>query len=94
MILGIVFLLQGNPSAAPMNASHLLPQWTGIASLVLIVNNFLSYSGMEMNCGARLVAREAAQRIPEGDVLRGRAGAAHLHPARARDQLGGSGAGN
>jgi glutamate:GABA antiporter len=49
VILGVVYLLQGNTSAAPMNASHLLPEWTGIASLVLIVNNFLSYSGMEMN---------------------------------------------
>ncbi len=49
MILGVVYLLQGNASAAPMNASHLVPQWTGIASLVLIVNDFLSYSGMEMN---------------------------------------------
>src|SRR6201991_4712200 len=49
VILGIVYLLQGNASAAPMNADHLIPQWTGIASLVLIVNNFLSYSGMEMN---------------------------------------------
>jgi glutamate:GABA antiporter len=49
VILGIVYLLQSNPSAAPMDADHLIPQWTGIASLVLIVNNFLSYSGMEMN---------------------------------------------
>ncbi|MEU3480366.1 APC family permease [Streptomyces sp. NPDC033754] len=49
VVLGMVFLGQGNPSAAPMNADHLLPQWTGLASLVLIVNNFLSYSGMEMN---------------------------------------------
>src|SRR5689334_11317320 len=49
VILGIVYLGQGNASAAPMNASHFLPEWTGIASLVLIVNNFLSYSGMEMN---------------------------------------------
>ncbi|HEX6026181.1 MAG TPA: APC family permease [Solirubrobacter sp.] len=49
VVLGIVYLVQGNPSAAPMNADHLIPQWTGIASLVLIVNNFLSYSGMEMN---------------------------------------------
>src|ERR1700760_1050644 len=48
VILGIVYLLQGNASAAPMDASHLIPKWTGIASLVLIVNNFLSYSGMEM----------------------------------------------
>jgi putative glutamate/gamma-aminobutyrate antiporter len=49
VILGIVYLLQGNSSAAPMDADHLIPEWTGIASLVLIVNNFLSYSGMEMN---------------------------------------------
>ena len=32
-----------------MNASHLLPQFAGLASLVLIVNNFLSYAGMEVN---------------------------------------------
>jgi putative glutamate/gamma-aminobutyrate antiporter len=49
VVLGIVYLLQGNASAAPMDGDHLIPQWTGIASLVLIVNNFLSYSGMEMN---------------------------------------------
>ena len=49
VVLGIVYLMQGNTSAAPMDADHLIPQWTGIASLVLIVNNFLSYSGMEMN---------------------------------------------
>jgi amino acid transporter len=49
VVLGVVFLLQGNASAAPMSSGHLLPEWTGIASLVLIVNNFLAYSGMEMN---------------------------------------------
>jgi amino acid transporter len=49
VILCIIFLGQGNSSAAPMDASHILPAWAGIASLVLIVNNFLSYSGMEMN---------------------------------------------
>src|SRR5215207_2926381 len=49
VVLGAVFLGQGNPSAAPMTANNLLPAWAGLASLVLIVNNFLSYSGMEMN---------------------------------------------
>ncbi|MFI6870470.1 APC family permease [Nocardia sp. NPDC050406] len=49
VVLGLVFLAQGNSSAAPMDAEHLLPAWTGLASLVLIVNNFLSYAGMEMN---------------------------------------------
>lgn len=49
IVLGLVYLFQGNSSSAPMDADHLLPAWTGIASLVLIVNNFLSYAGMEMN---------------------------------------------
>lgn len=49
VVLALVFLGQGNSSAAPMDSSHILPAWAGLSSLVLIVNNFLSYSGMEMN---------------------------------------------
>lgn len=49
IILGVAYLMGGNNSAAPMDGSHILPAWAGISSLVLIVNNFLSYSGMEMN---------------------------------------------
>ncbi|MBE7193030.1 APC family permease [Gordonia polyisoprenivorans] len=49
VLLGIIYLIQGNPSAAPMSGSHLFPAWTGIASIVLIVSNFGAYSGMEMN---------------------------------------------
>jgi amino acid transporter len=62
--LGILFLGQGNPSAAPMNASHILPAWTGLASLVLIVNNFLSYSGMEMNAVHVSSLRHPAREFP------------------------------
>jgi amino acid transporter len=65
VVLGIVFLAQGNPSAAPMNAEHLLPAWTGIASLVLIVNNFLSYSGMEMNAVHVSDLRNPAKEFPK-----------------------------
>ena len=93
VILGIVYLLQGEPSAAPMDADHLIPQWTGIASLVLIVNNFLSYSGMEMNAVHVGSLRNPKQRVPAGDVLRVRARAADLHPAGAGDQLGDPGRG-
>jgi putative glutamate/gamma-aminobutyrate antiporter len=65
VILGIIYLLQGNASAAPMDASHLLPKWTGIASLVLIVNNFLSYSGMEMNAVHVSSLREPRKEFPK-----------------------------
>jgi hypothetical protein len=47
--MGAAYLIGGNASAAPLHVHDLLPAWAGIASLVLIVNNFLSYSGMEMN---------------------------------------------
>lgn len=49
VVLGVIYLGQGNASAAPMTPDHLLPAWTGIASIVLIVSNFGAYSGMEMN---------------------------------------------
>jgi amino acid transporter len=69
VILGMVFLGQGNASAAPMTASHLLPQWTGLASLVLIVNNFLSYSGMEMNAVHVSSLRKPAREFPKSMFL-------------------------
>lgn len=47
--LGIAYLVQGHHSAAPMNVHHLLPAWTGIASVVLVVNSFFTYAGIEVN---------------------------------------------
>ena len=67
--LGVVFLGQGNPSAAPMDADHLLPAWAGLASLVLIVNNFLSYSGMEMNAVHVGSLRNPAREFPRAIFL-------------------------
>ena len=64
-----MFLGQGNPSAAPMDADHLLPAWAGMASLVLIVNNFLSYSGMEMNAVHVSSLREPAKEFPKAMFL-------------------------
>jgi len=47
--LGIAYLAGGHASAAPMHVHDLLPAWAGIASLVLVVNNVLSFDGMEVN---------------------------------------------
>ncbi len=49
VVLGIAYLLQGHHSAAPINTHHLLPAWTGIASVVLVVNSFFTYAGIEVN---------------------------------------------
>jgi glutamate:GABA antiporter len=69
VLLGAVFLGQGNSSAAPMTADHLLPAWAGLASLVLIVNNFLSYSGMEMNAVHVSSLRDPGKEFPRSMFL-------------------------
>ncbi|HEX6151315.1 APC family permease [Nocardioides sp.] len=69
VFLGVVFLGQGNASAAPMDSDHLLPAWAGLASLVLIVNNFLSYSGMEMNAVHVGSLRNPAKEFPKAMFL-------------------------
>lgn len=69
VLLGMAFLGQGNASAAPMDAEHLLPAWTGIASLVLIVNNFLSYAGMEMNAVHVSSLKEPSREFPRSMFL-------------------------
>ncbi len=47
--LGVAYLAQGHHSEAPMAAHHLLPAWQGIASIVLVVNSFFTYAGVEVN---------------------------------------------
>jgi len=47
--LGAAYLLQGSHSAAPMTTHQILPAWHGLASLVLVVNSFFTYAGVEVN---------------------------------------------
>lgn len=49
VVLGVLYLSGGHQSAAPMHVHNIFPAWAGIASFVLIVNNFLSFTGMEVN---------------------------------------------
>ncbi|MGW2092998.1 APC family permease [Promicromonospora sukumoe] len=69
VVLGMVFLGQGNESAAPMTSDNIFPAWAGLASLVLIVNNFLSYSGMEMNAVHVSSLRNPAKEFPKSMFL-------------------------
>jgi amino acid transporter len=48
VVLAVIYLIEGNPSAAPMNVHHILPPWNGLASIVLIVNSFFTYAGIEV----------------------------------------------
>jgi amino acid transporter len=49
VVLGVIYLAQGHHSAAPINTHHILPAWTGLASIVLVVNSFFTYAGVEIN---------------------------------------------
>ena len=49
VILGVIYLAQGKHSAAPIDTHHILPAWSGLASVVLLVNSFFTYAGVEVN---------------------------------------------
>lgn len=49
VILGVIYLAEGNHSAAPMHVGHIFPAWSGLASIVLVVNSFFTYAGVEVN---------------------------------------------
>ncbi len=49
IVFGGIWLATGEPSQTSLEASAVIPPWTGIASIVLIVSNVLAYAGMEVN---------------------------------------------
>lgn len=50
VVFAVLFLSGGGASSlAPVAEAQWFPTWTGFASIVLIVSNFLAYAGMEMN---------------------------------------------
>ena len=69
LALGVAYLVQGHHPAAPMTARHLLPPWTGLASIVLIVNSFFTYSGVEVNAVHINELRNPARDYPRSIFL-------------------------
>jgi len=50
VVFALMFLFSGGQSQIPpVSQASFLPAWAGLSSIVLIVSNFLSYAGMEMN---------------------------------------------
>jgi glutamate:GABA antiporter len=63
--LGLAYLVQGYHSDAPMTAQHLLPAWNGLASIVLVVNSFFTYAGVEVNAVHVDELRNPAREYPK-----------------------------
>ena len=69
VVLAAIYLLQGNASAAPLNAHHVLPAWSGLTSIVLIVNSFFTYAGVEVNAVHVDELRDAPREFPKATLL-------------------------
>ena len=67
--LGVAYLVQPNHPAAPMTARHILPAWTGLGSIVLIVNSFFTYAGVEVNAVHVDELRNPAREYPRSIFL-------------------------
>jgi putative glutamate/gamma-aminobutyrate antiporter len=70
IVFAVLFLIGGGHSQlTPVNQAHWLPAWAGIASIVLIVSNFLSYAGMEMNAVHVTDMKKPGTEFPKAIVL-------------------------
>lgn len=45
----VIWLSDGQPSNTPLEINAAIPPWAGIASIVLIVSNFIAFAGLEVN---------------------------------------------
>lgn len=69
VVLAAVYLVQGNSSAAPLNAHHVLPPWHGLTSIVLVVNGFFTYAGVEVNAVHVDDLRDAPREFPKAVLV-------------------------
>ncbi len=69
VVLAGVYLVQGNSSAAPLNAHHVLPPWHGLTSIVLVVNGFFTYAGVEVNAVHVDDLRDAPREFPKAVLV-------------------------
>jgi len=69
VVLAAIYLLQGSHSAAPLNGHHVLPPWQGLTSIVLIVNAFFTYAGVEVNAVHVDELRNPAREFPKAILV-------------------------
>jgi glutamate:GABA antiporter len=69
VVLAAIYVLGGNASAAPLNAHHVLPPWHGLTSIVLIVNGFFTYAGVEVNAVHVDDLRDAPREFPRAVLV-------------------------
>lgn len=71
VVLMAIWLLDGRPSSTPLEFSAVVPPWAGIASIVLIVSNFIAFAGLEVNAVHVRDMRNPARGYPRALALAG-----------------------
>ena len=66
ILLMVVWLGKGEPSAVPLQASDLIPTGGGISSLVLIIGTFIAFAGLEVNAVHIREMRNPGRNYPKG----------------------------
>ncbi|MDP4013508.1 MAG: amino acid permease [Candidatus Nanopelagicales bacterium] len=69
IILGALWLSTGNRSQVPLEAGDMIPPFAGIASIVLIVSNFLGFAGMEVNAVHAQDMKKPGKEYPRAILL-------------------------
>ena len=69
ILLGVVWLATGEKSVTPLEANDVVPPFTGLASIVLIVSNFLAYAGMEVNAVHANDMKEPGKEYPRAILV-------------------------
>jgi amino acid transporter len=67
--LMIFWLASGKPSQASIKASDIVPPFTGLSSIVLIVSNFIAFAGLEVNAVHIREMRKPVQNYMKALVL-------------------------
>ena len=69
IFLMFIWLGQGNPSATPLQASDIIPSWSGLSSLVLIIGTFIAFAGLEVNAVHIRRMRNPERNYPKGVAM-------------------------
>jgi len=70
IVMAILFITTGGHSDMPVNsASDWIPSLAGLAGIVLIISNFLSYAGMEMNAVHVTDMKNPSKEFPKAILL-------------------------
>lgn len=69
LVFMAAWLISGKTSSTPLEASDIVPPFTGIASIVLIVSNFIAFAGLEVNAVHVRNLRNPGRNLPKSLAL-------------------------